>query len=245
MRRSVLIAVLVGALVGFGVAAAISLAGGSSAASSKRSSAAPSQGSFASAYAAKRGHGRGGRHRGRRQGHGHRTGFGPMMLAFSGLADRLGVKPEQLREAAKGVKKRALDRAVSEGTITPAERDALDACFQSRGRNCDRAKARAAHRKLHKALRQRLKSDAAGLKSQLIGDLAAELGKQSAEVDAAIRATLKDLLDKGVALGFVTEKGRDLALGCYDDPNACDRKALRAEFRRFHGRHGHGHRRHP
>src|SRR5215213_5438468 len=256
MRRSVLIAVLVGALVGLSVAAAISLASGSSSSSSKQSSSAtPQQGSFQSAYAAKRGHRTrgGGRRGGRRHGHGHGMGFGPLMLAFSGLADRLHVSTDDLHKAAEGVKKRALDRAVADGTITQDERAALEACFQSHhgqgnGSGCDRAKAKAAHRKLHKALRQRLKTDAAGLKAQLIGDLAAELGKPPAEVDAAARATLSDLLDKGVSLGFVTAKARDLALACWDNPNQCDRKALRAEFRkhfRGHGRRGGHHGRHP
>jgi hypothetical protein len=168
-------------------------------------------------------------------------GFGPLALALNGLADRLDVTPAKLREAAKGVKKRALDRAVADGTITQDERDALEACFKARGQGsgCDRAKARAAHKKLHKALEQRAKTDAAGLKSQLIDDLAAELGKQPADVESAIRATLSDLLDKGVALGFVTAHGRDLALGCWDKPNECDRAALRAELRnRLPGGHG-------
>jgi len=251
MRRSILIAVLAGALVGLAVAAGISLAGSGgssgSSSSSEQASASGGQGSFASSYAAKQGH----RNRGgRRHGHGHGMGWGPMGLAFRGLADRLDVTPEKLREAAKGVKKRALDRAVADGTITQAERDALEACFQSRGRGsgCDRAKARAAHRKLHRAIKQRVKTDAAGLKAQVIDDLAAELGKQPSEVEAAARAELVELLDKGVALGLVTEKGRDLALGCWDKPNECDRAALKAEVKkRFRGRgHRHGGRRaHP
>ena len=90
-----------------------------------------------------------------------------------------------------------------------------------------------------------MKSDAAGLKSQLIADLAAELpgGKSAADVEAAMRAQLVDVLDKGVALGFVSEKGRDLAIACWDNPNQCDRKALRAEIKkRFRG-HRHSHRR--
>ena len=251
MRRSIVVAVLAGALVGLAVAAGISLAGsgGSSGSSSSsgQASASGAQGSFASSYAAKQGH----RNRGgRRHGHGHGLGWGPMGLAFKGLADRLNVTPAKLREAAMGVKKRALDRAVADGTITQAERDALEACFKSRGRSsgCDRAKARAAHRKLHRAIKQRVKTDAAGLKAQVIDDLAAELGKQPSEVEAAARAELVELLDKGVKFGLVTEKGRDLALGCWDKPNECDRAALKAEVKkRFRGRgHRHGGRRaHP
>jgi hypothetical protein len=251
MRRSIVVAVLAGALVGLAVAAGISLAGSGgssgSSSSSEQASASGAQGSFASSYAAKQGH----RNRGgRRHGHGHGLGWGPMGLAFKGLADRLNVTPAKLREAAMGVKKRALDRAVADGTITQAERDALEACFKSRGRSsgCDRAKARAAHRKLHRAIKQRVKTDAAGLKAQVIDDLAAELGKQPSEVEAAARAELVELLDKGVKFGLVTEKGRDLALGCWDKPNECDRAALKAEVKkRFRGRgHRHGGRRaHP
>jgi hypothetical protein len=256
MRRSILIAVLAGAIVGTAIAAGISLAGsgGSSGSSSSSEQASAGNGSFASAFAAKQGNRKnGGRRGGRWHGHrgGHGLGFGPMGLAFKGLADRLNVTPAKLREAAMGVKKRALDRAVADGTITQAERDALQACFKSRGRRgsgCDRAKARAAHRKLHKAIKQRVKTDAAGLKAQVIDDLAAELGKQPAEVEAAARAELVDLLDKGVKLGLVTEKGRELALGCWDKPNECDRAALKAEVKkRFRVRgHRHGGRRaHP
>lgn len=251
MRRSILIAVLAGAIVGTAIAAGISLAGsgGSSGSSSSSEQASSGSESFASAFASKQGN-RANGHRGG-HGHGHRgggLGFGPMGLAFKGLADRLNVTPAKLREAAMGVKKRALDRAVADGTITQAERDALEACFKSHGggSGCDRAKARAANRKLHRAIKQRVKTDAAGLKAQVIDDLAAELGKQPAEVDAAARAALVDLLDKGVTLGLLSEKGRELALGCWDKPNECDRAALKAEVKkRFRGR-GHGGRRgHP
>jgi hypothetical protein len=235
------------------VAAGISLAGssgssfGSSSGTGERGASA--QGSFASAYARK-----GQRHNGRRggRGHGHHHGgpggamrFGVMAMAFNEFAGKLGVTPDKLHDAARGVKKRALDRAVADGTITADERAALDACMKSRrrGAGCDRAKARAAHRKLHKAMKARAKTDAAGLKAQFLDDLSAELGnKTPAEVDAAARATLVDLLDKGVTMGFLTERGRDLALGCYDKPNECDRAALRAEVKkRFRGPGGHGH----
>jgi hypothetical protein len=171
-------------------------------------------------------------------------GFGPLMMAFDGLAKRLDVTPAKLKEAVQGVKKHALDRAVTDGTITQDERAALDACMKSRGGSgCDRNKARAAHQKLHKALKARAKSDAAGLKSQLIDDLAAELGKQPADVEAAARAQLSQMLDTAVTMGFVTERGRELALGCFDKPNECDRAALKAEVKkRFRGHDKHGER---
>jgi hypothetical protein len=250
MRRSILISVLVGAFAGLAVAAGISLAGNGGGSSSSSGQASSAQGSFASSYAAKRGNQRGSRggRRGGRHGHGHGHGmfFGPMALAFNGLAERLGVERSQLRDAVKGVKKRALDRAVSDGTITQAERDALEACMKSRrGSGCNKSQARAAHRKLHRAYKQRFKNDAAALKTQLLDDLAAELpgGKTGAQIGDAIRAELVELLDKGVTLGFVTEKGRELALACWDSPNQCDRKALRAEIRKRFGGHRHGGRR--
>jgi hypothetical protein len=246
MRRTVLVAVLAGALVGLAVVAGISLAGGSSS-SGKQSAAAPAQGSFAAAYAKRSGKGGPGRRGGGPGrfhgpgGHGPGMGFGPLAIAFQGFAKKLDVTPDKLREAIKGVKNRALDRAVADGTITQDERDALDACMKSRGGSgCDRAKAMAAHRKLHKALEARAKSDAAGLKSQFIGDLATELGKQPADVEAAARSELSDLLATAVTMGFITEHGRDLALGCFDKPNECDRAALRAEVKK-HFREGRRH----
>ena len=244
MRRSILIAVLAGSLVGLAVAAGISLAGNggsSSSGSGKQASSASTQGSFQSAYA-KRGNQRKGQGRrgGRRGGNGHGGAmrFGAMAMIFKGLADKLGVEQDELRDAIRGVKKRALDRAVSDGTISQAERAALDACMKSRGGSgCDRKAAKAAHRKLQRAIKARAKSDAAGLKKQVIDDLAAELGKQPEDVDTAARAQLKTALDTGVTMGFITEKGRELALGCWDSPNQCDRKALRAEVKkRFRGR---------
>ena len=245
-KCSIIVAALVGALVGLAAAAGITLAGSGGSSSSSPSAQSSAQGSFASGYAAKQGNRNRGGRRGGRHGHGHGMFFGPLRMAFTGLAERLGVEPRDLRDAAKGVKRRALDRAVSDGTITQDERDALETCFKNRGGGCDRAKARAAHRKLHRALTQRVRSDAAGLKSQVLGDLAAELGngKTAAEVDAAIRAELVELLDKGVGLGLLTDRGRELALSCWDNPNQCDRRALRAEVRkRFRG-HRHGGRRH-
>jgi hypothetical protein len=168
--------------------------------------------------------------------------FGAMAMAFNGLADKLDVTPDKLRDALKGVKDRALDRAVADGTITSDDRAALDACMQARKNgsgSCDRAKAKAAHKKIHKALKAKAKSDPAALKTQLLGDLADELGKQPGEVESAIRDQLSDVLATGVKLGFITEKGRTLALGCFDKPNECDRAALRAEIKkRFRGGHG-------
>jgi hypothetical protein len=129
---------------------------------------------------------------------------------------------------------------VSDGTITQKQRAALEQCMKARhggGGTCNRRVARRAHRKLHRSLRQRLKNDRSGLKAQLIGDLAAELNKQPDEVEDALRAELVELLETGVKLGFVTDRGRDLALGCFDRPDQCDLKALRREVRKHHRRH--------
>lgn len=246
MRRSVLVAIVVGALVGVIAVGSVSLAGSdSSDKTASPGSQNASQASFKSAYAAKRNRGgrHGGRHGGRR--HGNALRFGPLAMALSGVADRLGVSKDELIAAGKGVKDRALDRAVSDGTITQAERAALEECMKThgqrrergqRGANCDRRVARRAHRKLEREFRQRLRNDRDGLKKQLVADLAAELGKDPSEVEDALRAELVELLDTGVKLGLVSEDARKLALGCWDDPNGCDLKALRREVKRSHGR---------
>jgi len=185
---------------------------------------------------------------GHRGGPGHHGlghhGLGPLGFAFRGFAEKLGVTRDQLRTALKGVKKRHLDRTVAAGTITAAERAALEACKNRTG-TCDRDAARAAHRKLH-AARKADKKDLAKLKGQLLGDLAAELGKPEAEIATAARAALSDALDKAVSVGFLTAKGRELSLGCFDTPASCDIAAVKAEvrFRGFGGRRGHGGRRH-
>jgi hypothetical protein len=236
MRRSILAAILVGALLGIAAVAGISLASSGSD-SEKKSQSSPPQQSFQSQYAAKK---NGSRRGGRGGRHHHGMRFGPMAMAFKGLADRLNVSRDDLIDAFHGVKDRALDRAVSDGTITQKQRDALEGCMKARhgqGGTCKRRVARRAHRKLHRELRQRLRNDRSGLKAQLIGDLAAELNKQPGEVEGALRAELVDLLETGVKLGFVTDRGRDLALGCFDRPDQCDLKALRREVRKHHRRH--------
>jgi hypothetical protein len=236
MRRSILAAILVGALLGIAAVAGISLASSGSDSETKSQSSPPQQ-SFQSQYAAKK---NGSRRGGRGGRHHHGMRFGPMAMAFKGLADRLNVSRDDLIDAFHGVKDRALNRAVSDGTITQKQRAALEKCMKARhggGGTCNRRVARRAHRKLHRELRQRLKNDRSGLKAQLIGDLAAELKKQPEQVEEAVRAELVELLDTGVKLGFVTDRGRDLALGCFDRPDQCDLKALRREVRKHHRRH--------
>jgi len=76
------------------------------------------------------------------------------------------------------------------------------------------------------------------MKERLAGALASELGVAPERVVTAVRAELADKLDLAVRFGAVTERGRELALGCFDDPAACDLAALKAEVRFRHHRRG-------
>lgn len=71
----------------------------------------------------------------------------------------------------------------------------------------------------------------AALKRRLAADLAGRLGTTPERVVAAVRGELVDGLRLAVAVGAVTERGRDLALACFDAPASCDLAALRAEVR--------------
>jgi hypothetical protein len=178
--------------------------------------------------------------RGFRGGRGGPPGFFPLRAALDGLAERLDVTPERLREALEGVKRRGLDRAVARGVITEAERDALLACMSEDRGGCDREAARSAARKLHRAHHRRGRRGLARMKANVLGDLAAELDKPVGEVTEAVRAELVEWLDRGVAMGLVSGRGRELALACFDRPRSCDLRALKREiFGRFGGR-GHG-----
>jgi hypothetical protein len=172
---------------------------------------------------------------------GGRHGFGLLRGLLDGVAERLDVSPEQLREAIRGVKRRGLDRAVDEGIITAAERDALLACRSRDRASCDREAARSAARKLHRARHRRGGRGLARMKTRILGDLAAELGKPVEEVTRAVRAELVEALDRAVAMGFLSGRGRELALACFDRPRSCDLRELRGEaFGRFgHGGPGH------
>jgi hypothetical protein len=79
----------------------------------------------------------------------------------------------------------------------------------------------------------------AALKDELATDLGAELDKPPTEILDAVRAELVAKLDKAVAIGFVTARGRELALGCFDRPAECDLGALRSEARLGKFRHHH------
>ena len=219
MRRSLLLATLAALLVGLGVTT-VSLAGGRDA--DRSSSSATSSERAAKRTAVRSGH----------------RGLHERLLAD--LAARLQVTPVQLKAALKGVKRRSLERAVQRGTITAAQRDTLAACLADR-RSCERSAVRPIFRRL-KADAQ--PADFVARKRELAEDLAAELGKEPAEVLVAVRAELEAKLALAVTFGAVTAKGRDLALACFDDPASCDVQALRAEVRFRHGHHGRGGRGH-
>ena len=103
--------------------------------------------------------------------------------------------------------------------VTPAE-------LRAAIRGIDRADARAKFRS----------GDLAGLKADLAEQLAGELGTSAQAVLDAVRAELVARLGQAVAFGVLTERGRDLALGCFDAPADCDLAAVKAEAR-FFGRH--------
>jgi hypothetical protein len=76
----------------------------------------------------------------------------------------------------------------------------------------------------------------AALKTELATSLATKLDKTPDEVLTAVRAELDARLTQAVAAHWLTQKGHDLALACFDAPASCDLKALRAEVR-FFGHH--------
>jgi hypothetical protein len=161
-------------------------------------------------------------------------------------AQRLGVDSEELAAAVKKVAKSELTRHAKAAGLTASDRAALRSCHNARHRGagastCDRKAAKAALRKLKAAPLP----DLAAAKGRIASALAADLGVSEEKLLRAARAELVLRLDQATALGVVTAKGKDLALGCFDAPAACDLEALRAEvklpFR--HGR-GHGLRRH-
>jgi hypothetical protein len=88
------------------------------------------------------------------------------------------------------------------------------------------------------------KTGLAAKKTAYVNGLATKLGKTPDAVAAAVRAELDTRLTQAVATHWITEQGKTLALGCFDDPAGCDLKALRAEVTAFGGgkttrKHGH------
>jgi hypothetical protein len=83
----------------------------------------------------------------------------------------------------------------------------------------------------------------AALKTELAGSLATKLDKTPDEILTAARAELDARLTQAVAAGWLTQKGHDLALACFDDPASCDVNALRGAVL-GHGKQRGGHRHH-
>jgi hypothetical protein len=159
-------------------------------------------------------------------------------MILSSLAGRLEVEPAKLRRAATDVARDQWQQRLA--TLSPAQRSALVACKGRAARKgarrqgrCDRRAARAALR----TLKASVLADLPALKQQLAAAVAAKLGVTPEKLLEAVRAELEQRLGQAVAMGLVSEKGRGLALQCFDDPAACDVDALRAEVR--HGRLGH------
>jgi hypothetical protein len=174
--------------------------------------------------------------RGDRDAHGAHGVIATMIL--SSLAGRLEVEPAKLRRAATDVARDQWQQRLA--TLSPAQRSALVACKGRAARKgarrpggCDRRAARAALR----TLKASVLADLPALKQQLAAAVAAKLGVTPEKLLEAVRAELEQRLGQAVAMGLVSEKGRGLALQCFDDPASCDVDALRSEVR--HGRLGH------
>jgi hypothetical protein len=170
-------------------------------------------------------------------------GGGIAAMVVDSLAGRLQVKPADLRKAAVATFVEQKQAFVKSAGLSQADIDNLEACRgwhrRAKSATCDRAAAKASLQKLKAAAR---KPDLAKLKTDVAASLASKLGKTPDAVLTAVRAEVAQRLDQAVGIGFVTAKGRDLALGCFDNPAGCDLKALQAEVR--FGGHGSG-RRHP
>jgi hypothetical protein len=211
-------------------------------------------------------HGNGSHHRGKtRHAKVHRTGqpanflgAGLFGASVNSLAQRLSVDPADLRTAIKQTLADERTRQLTAAGLTPEEIAALQSCRFShvgarggtkgrreaakkharaahhlRGANCDAATLKSAHDKLKAAPRP----DYNAIKTDLATELAQKLGKTPDDVIAAVRAELDARLTQAVTAGWLTQKGHDLALACFDDPNSCDVRALKGEFR-FPGHHG-------
>jgi len=149
-----------------------------------------------------------------------------MVLASS--AQRLGVREDVLADA---VRKSAAERgraAGRSGGLSRAERDALRACRRYRNA-CDREAARGAYLELRAAWpgRQELRE----VRDGLAAAVGRRVGRSRAKVLDAARDELADRLRQGVDVGIVTAAGAQLALGCFDRPDACNLDMLGRELR--------------
>lgn len=201
-------------------------------------------------------HGSGGRrhktHHAKVHRTGHPAGFpgaGLFGASVDSLAQRLSVDPAALRTAIKQTLADERAKQLAAAGLTPEETAALKACrgpqrFAARGGKkgrrgvaraahhprsaaCDTAALRSARAKLEAAP----KPDYNTIKADLAAGLAQKLGKTPDDVLTAVRAELDARLTQAVTAGWLTQKGHDLALACFDDPNTCDIRALKGEFR--------------
>lgn len=166
-------------------------------------------------------------------------GAGLFGAAVNSLAQRLSVAPADLRAAIRQTIADERAKQLDAAGLTADESAALKGCrgvkhvahkkarAARRGAGCDPAVLKSALTKLKAAP----KPDYAAIKSDLAAGLAQKLGKTPDEVIAAVRAELDARLTQAVTAGWLTQKGHDLALACFDDPNSCDVKALKAEIR--------------
>ena len=179
-----------------------------------------------------------------------------VLMVTKSLAGRLGVEPAALRKAAREIGREQWAARLEAAGLSESEIAVLKACHRRghgrdgrhrratksrraartarRGAPCDRDAARAAMKKLSAAP----EPDLAALKTELAAALAAKLSLTPEKVLEATRAELVQRLDQAVALNFVTAKGRELAVACFDAPASCDLKALEREVR-FHARRHH------
>jgi hypothetical protein len=184
------------------------------------------------------------------------AGHGVLGAVLDSLAGRLSVPPADLRKAVGGLAAEQRRQRLAAAGLTPAETNALKACRPAHALQrrdgvkkrdaariprtrtsraaCDTAAAKSGLRKLRAAAKA--KPDLVALKTQLATALATKLGKTPEEVLTAVRAELDQRLTQAVGIGLVTQKGRDLALGCFDQPATCDLAALRSEVRFGHHR---------
>jgi hypothetical protein len=197
-------------------------------------------------------HGNGGRHHRTQNHHGkvHRAGQPARFLgaglfgaAVDSLARRLSVDPADLRAAVRQTLADERAKQLAAAGLTADETAALKACRGGAAKRVAHEKARAAgHRGASacdvtalKSARAKLKAaptpDYDAIKSDLATGLAQKLGKTPDDVLTAVRAELDARLTQVVQAGWLTQKGHDLALACFDAPSSCDIRALKAEVR--------------
>ena len=162
-------------------------------------------------------------------------GYSKHAMLLRGLAQRLGTSTDELRIAGRSAALGALDAV---GRQTGEDVAALRACI-AKAADCDRRAARTQARALHREVDVEA-LDLAAIKQGLAEDAAEQLGTTPEEVLAAVRAELDAKLSFARTVRLITAAQRELALGCFDRPDACDVDALHRAFR-FRGAHRRAH----